>query len=44
VHVETHRIWLAFLDERHSVWFQNSATHVVTLRRMADRTFADPRC
>jgi hypothetical protein len=37
VHVETHRIWLAFLDERHTVWFQSSATHVATLRRMADR-------
>jgi hypothetical protein len=22
VHVEPHRIWLAFLDERHTVWFQ----------------------
>jgi hypothetical protein len=42
VHVEPHRIWLAFLDERHTVWFQSSATHVVTLRRMDDRAFADP--
>ena len=42
MHVEPHRIWLAFLDERHTVWFQSSATHVVTLRRMADRAFADP--
>jgi hypothetical protein len=37
--VEPHRIWLAFLDER---WFQSSATHVATLRRMADRAVADP--
>jgi hypothetical protein len=37
VHVEPQRIWLAFLDERHTVWFQSSATHVATLRRMADR-------
>jgi hypothetical protein len=36
---EPHRIWLAFLDER---WFQSSATHVATLRRMADRAVADP--
>jgi hypothetical protein len=42
VHVEPHRNWLAFLDERHSVCFQSSATHVETLRRMADRAFADP--
>jgi hypothetical protein len=40
--VEPHRIWLAFLDERHTVWFQSSATHVATLRRMADRAVADP--
>ena len=39
---EQHRIWLAFLDERHTVWFQSSATHVATLRRMADRAVADP--
>jgi hypothetical protein len=37
--VEPHRIWLAFLDER---WFQSSATHVATLRRMADCAVADP--
>jgi hypothetical protein len=37
--VEPHRIGLAFLDER---WFQSSATHVATLRRMADRAVADP--
>jgi hypothetical protein len=24
------------------VWFQSSATHVATLRRMADRAVADP--
>jgi hypothetical protein len=37
--VEPHRIWLAFLDER---WFQSSATHVATLRCLADRAVADP--
>jgi hypothetical protein len=42
VHVEPLCIWLAFLDERHTVWFQSSATHVATLRRMANRAFADP--
>jgi hypothetical protein len=30
---------IAFLDER---WFQSSATHVATLRRMADCAVADP--
>jgi hypothetical protein len=45
VHVEPHRIWLAFLDGRRTVLFQSSATHVETLRRVADRAFADPvRC
>jgi len=37
--VDPHRIGLAFLDER---WFQSSATHVATLRRMADCAVADP--
>jgi hypothetical protein len=45
VHVEPLCIWLAFLDGRRTVWFQSSATHVETLRRVADRAFADPvRC
>jgi hypothetical protein len=40
--VAPHRVWLAFLDERHTVWSAASSAHAAVLRRMADAAVATP--